>query len=166
MSVPIPVNLVVEDSLSEAVVSKLLSDSGLAFRIGTRYIGRQGNGYIKNGILGFNRAARATPFFILTDLDDKSCAPSLIVDWLGEPASKNLIFRVAVREVEAWLLAHRAGFASFLGINRELVPTDVESLLDPKRTLINLARKSKRSDLRKSIVPPEGSHRRQGPDYN
>jgi hypothetical protein len=90
----------------------------------------------------------------------------MLAEWLSEPASKNLIFRVAVREVEAWLLAHRSGFASFLGISRELVPTDVESLPDPKRTLISLARRSKRSELRKSIVPPHGSNRGQGPDYN
>jgi len=34
----------------------------------------------------------------------------------------NFLFRVAVREVEAWLLAHREGIARFLGISEHLVP--------------------------------------------
>jgi hypothetical protein len=166
MSAPIPLNLVVEDFLSESVVLKILHESGRPFAVGTRYLGRQGAGYIKKRISGFNQAAKATPFLILTDLDDEMCAPQLLQSWLSEPPSRNLIFRIAVREVEAWLLAHRDGIATFLGIQRDLIPSNVESLGNPKEVLIGLARKSRRGDIRKDIVPPDGSNRVQGPDYN
>lgn len=166
MSTPIPVNLVVEDFLSEAVVLKILHESGQPYAVGTRYLGRQGSGYIKKRISGFNRAAIATPFLVLTDLDNETCAPQLLQSWLPEPPSRNLIFRIAVQEVEAWLLAHRDGIATFLGIQRDLIPSDIESLGNPKEVLIGLARKSKRGDIRKDIVPPDGSTRVHGPDYN
>ncbi len=166
MNAPIPVNLVVEDFLSEAVARKILHQSGQPFAVGTRYLGRQGSGAIKKKIAGFNRAAIATPFFVLTDLDAEACAPQLLQSWLSQPPSRNLIFRIAVREVEAWLLAHRDGIATFLGIQRDLIPSNVESLGNPKEVLIGLARKSKRGDIRKDIVPPDGSIRVQGPDYN
>lgn len=166
MSTPIPVNLVVEDFLSEAVVLKILRESGRPFAVGTRYLGRQGAGYIKKRIRGFNRAANATPFLVLTDLDDEMCAPQLLQNWLSEPPSRNLIFRIAVREVEAWLIAHRDGIATFLEIQRELIPSNVEEIENPKEALIGLARRSRRGDIRKDIVPPDGSNRVQGPDYN
>lgn len=166
MSAPIPVNLVVEDRLSEAVVLKIIQESGRPFAVGTRYLGLQGAGYIKRKISGFNKAAAVTPFFVLTDLDDEVCAPQLLQSWLSQPPSKNLIFRIAVREVEAWLLAHRDGIATFLGIQRDLVPSNVEDLEKPKEVLIALARRSKRGDIRKDIVPQDGSTRVQGPDYN
>lgn len=166
MNGPIPVNLVVEDHLSEAVARKILHKSGQTFAVGTRYVGLRGSGYIKRHLPGFNRAAVTTPFFVLTDLDDKTCPPLLLQKWLPQPVNQNLIFRVAVREVEAWLLAHRDGIARFFGIQRDLIPLDVEALENPKEVLIGLARKSKRSDIRKDITPPAGSLRTQGPDYN
>jgi hypothetical protein len=73
---------------------------------------------------------------------------------------------VAVREVESWLLADREGFAQFLGINDVLVPDQPDKVADPKQTLINLARRSRRRALKQSIVPRPGSTAIQGPDYN
>lgn len=166
MSGPIPVNLVVEDLLSEAVALKILGESSQSFAVGTRYRGLQGSGYIRKKLTGFNRAARATPFLVLTDLDRTTCPPQLLQAWFSEPASKNLIFRIAVREVEAWLLAHRDGIATFLGIHKELIPSNVESIENPKEVLITLARKSKRRDIREDIVPPAVSTSQQGPNYN
>lgn len=75
-------------------------------------------------------------------------------------------FLDAGREVEAWLLAHREGFARFLGVRAALIPEDVESLPDPKRFLINLAGQSRYRNLREAIVPRSGSTARVGPDYN
>jgi hypothetical protein len=117
-------------------------------------------------IRGFNNAAKGTPFLVLTDLDRILCAPELIRKWLREPLHPNLIFRVAVREVETWLLADGAGLAKFLGIGRILVPGDVDKVDNPKECLIDLARRSPRRDLRQDIVPPPGSTRKIGPNYN
>ncbi len=162
----IPLNLVVEDRLSEAVARKIILQTGRPFSIGNRFIGRQGYGYIKSRIRGFNEAARHTPFFVLTDLDSGACAPLLINEWLGRPINGNLILRVAVHEVESWILAHREGLADFFGIRSNSIPINVDKLPRPKEALIDLARQSNRKNVRVDIVPPDGSSRVQGPDYN
>lgn len=165
MTQPIPIHLAVEDELSEAVLRKILSQSNRPFAVGTCF-NRGGFGYIRKMIRGFNNAAKGTPFLILADLDRILCAPELMNTWLREPLHPNLMFRVAVREVETWLLADGAGFARFLGIRRILVPADVDAIDDPKACLIGLARRSPRRDLRQDIVPPPGSTRKIGPNYN
>jgi len=161
----IPVNLAVEDSLSEAVLRKLLHSTGRAYAVGDCY-SEGGYGYLKRTVRGFNAAAQGTPFVVLTDLDDAECSPALIKEWLPVPRHVNLVFRVAVREVEAWLLAHKDGIAQFLGIHEKRVPADPESLADPKAVLIQLASTSRSREIRQDIVPPSGSMRKQGPNYN
>ncbi len=161
MSLLIPINLAVEDDLSEAVLRRILQtryDVGVCYK-------RGGFGYLKKTIHGFNNASKGMPHIVLTDLDRRECAPTLIEDWLPVPTHHNLLFRVAVREVESWVLADRDRFAKFLGIRKTLVPVNVDAIDDPKKCLINLARKSKRN-LREDIVPTEGSTAKQGPDYN
>ena len=161
MTSPTPINLAVEDDLSEAVLRKILQ---ARYDIGNCYK-RGGFGYLKKNIRGFNNASKGMPFLVLTDLDSRECAPALIKGWLPVPINHNLLFRVAVREVESWVLADRDRFAKFLGIRKTLVPVNVDAIDDPKECLINLARRSKRN-LREDIVPTKGSTAKQGPDYN
>ena len=165
MDEPIPVQLAVEDKLSEVVLRALLDQSGRGYEVASCF-SRCGYGYLKRTIKGFNNAAKGTPFVVLTDLDDAECAPALVTEWLRAPKHHNLIFRIAVREVEAWILAHRSAFADFLGIKRESVPKRPDKLKDPKSTLINLAAKSRRTHLREAIVPRRGSTAKIGPYYN
>lgn len=163
---PIPVHLAVEDDLSESVVRRLLLDTGRDYSIGTVF-GRGGFGYLQNRARNWNAAAAAgTPILLLTDLDQHPCPPGLIDDWLDSEPHENLIFRVAVREVESWLLADREGFADFLGISNAVIPLQCEQIPDPKQSLVSLARKSRTRALRESIVPRAGSTAVQGPDYN
>ena len=163
---PIPLHLVIEDELSEVVIRRVLEDTGKGYAIGSTY-GRTGFGYLRSTASKWNAAAAAgTPILLLTDLDQHACPPELIAEWLNYACHANFIFRVAVREVESWLLADREGFAQFLGISSVLVPAAPDQVNDPKQTLINLARRSRRSTLKKSIIPREGSTATQGPDYN
>jgi len=162
---PIPINLAVEDILSEAVLRKILRESKKDFAVGACFC-HGGYAYLKKSIRGFNNAAKAAPFLVLTDLDKAECPPVLLREWLPHPRHPNLLFRIAVREVEAWLLAHREALAKFLGIQRQLIPYEVDNLADPKQLLISLARKSKKRQLREAIVPRSGSTAKVGPDYN
>ncbi len=57
-----------------------------------------------------------------------------------------MCFRVAVREVEAWLLADREQIARFLSIARSRVPQSPETLDNPKQRLVELARHSRRRE--------------------
>ncbi len=163
---PIPVHLVVEDDLSESVIRRLLLDTGRDYAIGTVF-GRTGFGYLQSRANNWNAAAAAgTPIVLLTDLDQHPCPPGLIDDWLDREPHANLIFRVAVKEVESWLLADRDGLANFLGISAVNIPLQPDQIADPKQSLVNLARRSRTRALRESIVPRRGSTAVQGPDYN
>lgn len=161
----VAISLAVEDQLSEAVLREILNITEDRFLVTTCY-SRGGFGYLKKNIAGFNNAAKGIPFLVLTDLDTAECPPALIKEWLPYPKHPNLIFRVAVREVEAWLLADNVGFAKYIGIQKDKVPHDVEAIADPKETLVNLTRKSRKRKLREAIVPRTGSQAKQGPDYN
>ena len=164
---PIPVNLVVEDHLSEAVLRAILAQMPKGYAIGTCY-GHEGFGYLRKNIKAFNHAAKGMPWIVLTDLDQEECAPVLLQKWLGNsPRHPNLLFRVAVREVESWLLAHRAAFAELISVKVSLVPEGTDALKDAKATLIHLVEKySPCRDLRLDIVPPSGSSAVQGPNYS
>jgi len=109
----IPVHLAVEDDLSEAVLRRILDHVDRGYAIGRAY-GRRGFGYLRESITGWNRAARFVPFIVLTDLDRRPCPLALIEEWLAEPRHPNLLLRIAVREVEAWLLADKANLARHL----------------------------------------------------
>ncbi len=161
----IPLNLAVEDELSAAVLRQLLLFTGRGYRVGATY-GRSGFGYLRSTIGGWNRAARGVPFIVLTDLDHYPCAPDLIRDWLAEPRSPNLLLRVAVREVESWLLADGANLAQYLGVAARLLPSDPDALPDPKGSLIELANRSRSKEMRAQVAPRRGSTATQGPEYN
>lgn len=163
---PIPINLVVEDELSTAVLRRLLLCSPRQYVLGTVY-GETGFGYIKSRLRAFNQAAKGMAYLLLVDLDRTECVPALIREWFGAaPQHPNLLFRVAVREVEAWLLAHRSAFARFARIRESLIPRDVEAIADPKRCLIDLVSRSRVRTLREDVVPARGSTSKQGPNYN
>jgi len=78
-----------------------------------------------------------------------------------------LFFRVAVREVEAWLLASDREFKGFPGIRRNVNYSDPESLADPKAELLLLADKSPRRKLREAVSRRDmGGNLCQGLAYN
>jgi len=157
------VNLAVEDRLSELVARKMLELSPKELRIHLVF-GLEGYGYLRKKAGSFNQASKGTPYLLLTDLDANPCPPTLIREWVDHPLAPNFLFRVAVREVEAWLLADRENISPYLGVPLETVPEHVETVVDPKELLIGLARRSKRRAVRSALVP-QGTAR-QGPDHN
>jgi hypothetical protein len=162
----IAINLVYEDAVSHAVLVKLLGRYGNRYLMG-RFFHANGNGWIKSRIQGLNRAAKGMPYLVLTDLDRDECAPLLIRSWLNDsPKHPNLLFRVAVREVEAWLLASREEMGQYLRVSSTRIPRQVDEIPDPKLELINLARRSRREEIRRNIPPRESSTAKIGPGYN
>lgn len=161
----VPIHLAVEDELSEVIAHRLLKS---ARRYDYRAaMGRTGFGYLKSRIHEFNRAAKGCPFLVLTDLDRDECPPALLANWLGRaPREHNLLLCVAVREVEAWLLADSPALCRFFGLRRDPTPRDVEEIPDPKRYLIGIAARARKRDVRNDIVPRPGSTARQGRNYN
>ncbi|WP_372609978.1 hypothetical protein [Halomonas sp.] len=162
----IPIYTAVEDRLSAAVVERLLGETDGKLSIGVA-IPPRGAGDLKKKLPELVRLAPNVPVILLTDLDCKECAPSLIGEWLGQQAKPDaLLFRVAVREVETWLLADKQNFASFAGIPPAKLPESPEDLDDPKQMLLNLVARHSPSSLRQDIVFDRGSGPRQGLVYN
>lgn len=161
----IPVNVAVEDEISEFVVLRLLAAAKPIYHVGVTYR-RGGFGYLRRTINGWNAAAKGKPFVVLTDLDDALCPADLIGKWLTSAPNPNLLFRVAVREVEAWLLADVNNLAGFLRVAERYVPQNPDDIPDPKAVLIELSRRSRSKYVRDSLLPRRGSTAKQGPGYN
>jgi len=159
------ITLAVEDLLSEVVLRTILRQSKRPYQV-TSCICRRGFGHLRKNIESFNHAAKSIPIIVLTDLDRTECAPILVREWLNAPPHRNLLFRVAVREVESWVMAHRTAFSAFLGIRKDRIPIDTDSLADPKKALLDLCAKSRKRYLREAIVPAPKSTAKVGPDYN
>jgi len=125
-----------------------------------------GKGKIKKQIGAYYNAAQYSCYFIITDLDDSyDCAPLLIKDWLPEQYTSKFLFRVAVHEIESWLLADKENFSSFFSISQALIPINPDNEKDPKQTVITLAKRSKKREIRDAVVPID-NFARLGPGYN
>lgn len=158
----IPVRVAVEGPTDEAIALRLLALSGLD--AGPVY-GKGGKPLLDARIASWNRSAIRLPWLVLRDLDhDADCAPALIAKLLGRSAPQ-MCFRVAVREAEAWLLGDRERAARWLAVARDLIPRDPEQDDDPKRTSVDLARRSRSADVRRDMVPPPGSTAAVGRGY-
>lgn len=152
----------VEGVVDEAVARRLINFVGAS--VSTIY-GRNGKNNLRERINGFNRAATHAPWFVLVDLDNEDqCAPPMRTIWLPQ-ASRYMCFRIAVREIESWLIADRERLAQFLRVPISRVPRNPESLPDPKQTMVNLARQSRRASIAADMVPRSGSGRIIGAAY-
>jgi hypothetical protein len=160
----IPVSLAAEGPLDEQVLRQLLEKSGRPFAPGVCY-GKKGKDHLKKNIARFNQAAAHVPFIILTDLDEEDCPPGLLGRWLPKGRHNNLVLRIAVREVESWLLADREHLAEFLGVLTTMIPQQPDNCTGPKSLLIDLARHSSRRDIREDMVPSPGSTSKVGKNY-
>jgi hypothetical protein len=157
------VSAAVEGDLDEAVARRLITEAG--GKVGTVY-GKSGKLALKRGIGGYNAAARYAPWLVLVDLDHSAeCAPPLKQEWLPHP-SPQLCFRVAVREIEAWLLADVETLSAHLSVPRGRFTLNPELLDDPKAEMVNLARHSRRGAIKADLVPRERSGREVGPAYS
>ena len=157
-----PVSFAVEGTVDEAVVRKLFEASGVVS--GTQYV-CDGIGNLRKRLHGFNAAAHYCPWFVLCDLDRHECAPKLRSDFFETPQTERMELRVAVRAVEAWLMADRGSFASFLGVEVKHIPREPEQLANPKEAVVELARGSSKSAIREGLVPSKSSERRVGRAY-
>jgi hypothetical protein len=155
------VSIAVEGLVDHAVLQRLLD--AYSIPAGPAY-GMKGKADLRRRLDGFNAAARQSRWLVLADLDSNSCPPSLKSSWLPAP-QPGMCFRVAVREIEAWLLADRRGISEFLRVSMATVPPDPEALSDPKGSMVALARRSRSRVLREGMVPDPMGERSTGKAY-
>lgn len=152
----------VEGMTDEAVIVRLVDHVGGCVE---NVYGGKGKPHLSRKIAGYNNAARYAPWIVLVDLDSgKDCAPQLREAWLPSPAPF-LCFRIAVRAVEAWLMADRETLADYLSVPPNRIHGAPERLNDPKGAMAVLARRSRLKDIREDMAPRDGSGRRVGPVY-
>ncbi len=150
------VNLVLEGSLEEPVAQKIVEYCG--HTVGTVH-GRQGYNYIKSNAHKFHSMALAgNAVLVLTDFMDSgydcivNAKQHYLLQHIQRPDSKYLL-RFAVAELESWLLADRQGLSTYFHVHINNITNTPEKETNPKETLINLARRSTKNTIKRSIVP-------------
>lgn len=156
--------LAVEDVLGEAVSIRILASLGIAV---SQRLGLKGKGYLQKKSQNLNQTARGFAVFMLTDQDSPNqCPPQLIRSWIRGPRHPYFFLRIAVMEVESWIMADRKGIASFLSVPSSRIPLDTDVLAYPKEFLVSLAHSSNKARLRADLVPKPGATSKVGPGYN
>jgi hypothetical protein len=155
-----PFYVAVEGITDEAVAKRIIRHLGFQYAL---VINAGGKSALRKKISSYNEAARHFPWFVITDLDSPSrCPVEYAREWLPNPNSR-MVFRVAVPELEAWLLASRQALAKYMQLSLNLIPERPELLTNPKLELINLAAKSRSKSIREDLRRPDG---RIGPGYS
>lgn len=153
-------HLILEGSLEEAVAEKLLAHCG--HEMGTVY-GRSGAAYIRQKAAMFRSlATECSGVLVLTDFRDTGspCPAHALAAYAVKQISAarpTFLCRFAVAELESWLIADSQGLSAFLKVAVANIPANPDTLPDPKRKLVNLARRCRTTSIRNSIVP-ENSH--------
>ena len=149
---------IVDEALLKRVCNSLGTDIAYVY-------GKGGKSSVIRNLQGYNHSARFRHWVILLDLDrDAGCAPDAVNGWLPAPAPL-MRLRVAVRELEAWLLADPERLSGFLGVSSQIMPGNPDNLPDPKLAIVNLARASNRRAVKEDIVPSLRSGHSEGPAY-
>jgi hypothetical protein len=155
----------VEDAPGEAVLRRVLAELAPDWAVALVH-DCGGFGRIRARLDRYRNASHVYPHLLLTDLDARSCPVDLLEEWRVRSQPPRFLFRIAVREVEAWLMADRHGVAHWLQISLNKIPQVPEAEIDPKARLISLARGSRSQRLASEFCPAPGSKASQGPLYN
>jgi hypothetical protein len=156
------ISMACEGLVDRAVLERLLDWHQLSFGAVYEMGGKR---RLDNKLAGYCSAARFGPWIVQRDLDDDaSCAPEL-ARRLAPDQPPGLCFIVAVRQIEAWLLADRQGIADHLKVAQRRIPEQPELLADSKLAMIELARQSRSREIRSDMIPSPGSGRKVGPGY-
>lgn len=145
--------VVAEDRLTEAVLHKCISEFLPKFTI-LRSEVKNGRGNIQRNISAYANLSRVIPVLIGVDLDDNTCAPQLLDSWnVSQSQQKNLLLRVAIREIEAWVLGDKKQYARFIKGQSDDITSSPDDLNDPKLFLLELARKTAPDELKADLLP-------------
>lgn len=154
-------SVAVEGALDGLVARRLITHCG--HHVAAVYDAR-GKHNLDQKLVGYNAAAEYGWWLVFRDLDnDAPCGPALCEDLLPTRANK-MVLRVILHALEAWVLADGKAAQGFFGFRKTV--DDPESIIDPKTTLLDLARNSRKKDVRKYLPPPSGSGVRVGPAYS
>lgn len=163
----IRVGLATEDELSEAIGKCLISKIiGISSENIDPYRD-SGSGYLSSKMDTWCQMANRKIMVVLTDLDNGLCANALRQKWLNKRKEPpNLLLRVAVREIESWVIADHEALKAWFEIKSHVDP-EPDKLPNPKQYLLKLAKDKAPKAIREDLVQiREKTQLRQGIGYN
>ena len=152
--------------VDEAVARKIAIECGFQVEWVLPRQGEGGWAEVKKFAIAYNKSC-LVPILALVDFMDTGaiCPPSMVQEWIPQRDS-NMILRAVVPEIESWIMADQHGFAKFLSVPPNLIPSAPETDPDPKHTVVNLARTSRKKEIREGFVPKQGATAVVGSGYN
>ncbi len=161
----------VEDAPSAEVVRRLV-EVGNRINTNSHIILEEGFPVIKSGYVAIkemcnvfvNMARAGIHTMVLVDLDDTDSPCTLIHEWFsllekeGASLPPECLFRIAVREVESWILADRKNWAEFIGIAASNFSSTPDLLDDPQRHIFEVVRSKGRKKFHRGMLPSGTSH--------
>lgn len=139
-----------EDALSCALGARLITEV-LGWSLAQPAVNTKGVTQLRRSIARYTGLACIHPVLCLADTD-RGCALKLRQEWLPDAVSDQFLLRLAVTESESWVMADREALANFFDVAMRLVPDRPDEELDAKRTILNLARRSSRRNIRQELV--------------
>lgn len=162
MSSVVEVNYATEGLVDAAVAERLIRHCG--GELGLRRVAG-GKSKLDPRIANYVQSARRLPWLVVRDLDhDAACAAELRANLTNEVPDL-MCLRIAVRQIESWLLSDRMAISEFLRVPVGRVPLQPEALDNAKLATVNLARHSASRRIRASLVPRTGSGATEGPEF-
>jgi hypothetical protein len=158
-----PIAIATEDQLSEAIALRLLADVQTPLCV-THMLRKDGFGYLRSKMSNWYQMAQHQVMMVLTDLDQSNCLVEFRKQWLPSPKPSNLVFRIAVREVESWVLADHVAMRGLIG-SKGALPVTPDDLSDPKHALLSLA-KGAPKPIRDDLLKVVDGNLSQGLGYN
>lgn len=159
-----PIAIATEDQLSEAIALRLISEIATPNCV-THKLRKDGFGYLRSKMDNWRQMAKHQVMMVLTDLDRADCLVEFRNQWLGgTPLPANLLLRVAVREVESWVLADHIALRTLIGV-KGVLPVTPDELADPKQALLRLAKSAPR-EVREDLLKTIDGNVSQGLGYN
>lgn len=154
--------LIGEDALSCSLGEKLAIEIGWTLAqppVDTRGVTR-----LRSSIRRYIDLARAGPVFCLADTDGR-CVLHMLRDWGITSVPARFLLRFAVQEIESWILADRRSLSEFFRVAETRIPRHPDGLVDAKQQVLNLARGSRRREIRTEVVSALNSSK-PGTGYN
>ncbi len=126
-----------EDEVTREIIKRILCYCSPEFEIINSLPAR--GGQLKRKIKEFNNLSQDNPVILLADIDAECCAPIFKEKLLnGEAQNQQFLINIAVDEGEAWLMADRMNFATFLGINEDEMPHFVPKKQSGRKALMEI----------------------------
>jgi hypothetical protein len=153
--------VVVEGDTDLPYMRKLLAEVGL---LGATEIDAGGKGNIDRELPKYISIGRSMPMVVLRDLDhDAPCAAALVAE-LVPRRPRWFRLRLAVHELESWVLADAAGLSKLISVDEKWIPEDPDSEPDPTRSLLKVIERAP-AHVRRRLLPARGSSVQVGPLY-